>query len=133
MNSYLDRWVDIQQALYLTKRVTTLQTGVVSQSTHYAITSLTPQQANPLFLLTLWRHWCIENGLHYPRDVFLLEDASHVRVGNAPAAMASFRNALLGLLQAFQYPNLKIARERFASRPLHALTLLELSIADWLE
>lgn len=134
LNTYLDRWPDIQQALCLNKTVTDLKTGEVLHTTRYAITSLLPQQADPPLLLTLWRgHWSIENGLHYPRDVFFQEDASHVRLGNAPSVMASFRNALIGLLHAFQYPSLKIARERFASRPFQALGLLELSVSDWLE
>lgn len=134
LNGYLHRWVDIQQALCLSKTVTCLKTGKVSYITRYAITSLPSQQADPLFLLILWRdHWSIENGLHYPRDVFFLEDASHVRLGNAPSVMASFRNVLIGLLHAFQYPSLKFARERFASHPFQALGLLELSVSDWLE
>jgi hypothetical protein len=134
LNDYLDRWTDIQQALCLSKTVTCLKSGEVSHITRYAITSLPPQQADPLFLLTLWReHWSIENGLHYPRDVFFQEDASHMRLGNAPSVMASFRNALIGLLHAFQYPSLKFACERFAARPFHALGLLELSVSDWLE
>lgn len=134
LNDYLNRWADIQQAICLTKIVTHLLTGETTRVTRYAITSLLPQQADPLFLLTCWReHWSIENGLHYPRDVFFLEDASQVRLGNAPSVMASFRNALIGLLHAFQYPSLKIARERFASRPFQALGLLELSVRDWLE
>lgn len=134
LNDYLNRWADIQQALCLNKIVTYLKTGEVVHNTRYAITSLPPQQADPRLLLGFWRnHWSIENGLHYPRDVFFLEDASQVRLGYAPSVMASFRNALIGLLHAFQYPSLKIARERFASRPFQALSLLELSVSDWLE
>jgi len=43
-------------------------------------------------------HWQIENGLHYRRDVTLHEDASQVRMGQAPQVLAGLNNAVCGFL-----------------------------------
>src|SRR5260370_15547420 len=67
---------------------------------HYKITSLPPQRAGPAALLRLSRtHWAIENQLHYVRDVTLGEDASRIRSGKAPQAMAAIRNLVLAVVQ----------------------------------
>jgi hypothetical protein len=58
----------------------------------YAVTSLTAAQARPARLAEWIRgHWGIE-ALHHLRDVTFAEDASQVRTGTAPRAMASLRN-----------------------------------------
>lgn len=133
LNAYL-QWPDVQQALMQEKTVLCTKTGAITAVRRYAVTSLPPDLADPLMLLTLWRgHWTIENGLHYPRDVFFLEDASKVRVGDAPQVMAILRNAILNLLHAWGYASLKYARERFAMRPLQALGLIELPVDIQLE
>lgn len=59
----------------------------------YAITSLPRQVAKPRDLARMLRsHWCIENGLHYVRDVTYDEDRSRIRTGSGPRVMASLRN-----------------------------------------
>lgn len=88
----------------------------------YAVTSLPPEQADPARLLTLWRgHWSIENGLHYPRDIWFQEDASRIHASLLPEVMAICRNAILNLLHVWGYASLKSARERFALNPGQAL------------
>ena len=51
-------------------------------------------------------HWGIENGLHHRRDVSLHEDASQVRMGQAPQVLAGLNGILaqasLRNLTAFQ-------------------------------
>jgi hypothetical protein len=65
----------------------------------YAITSLTAAQASPARLADYIRgHWGIE-ALHHIRDVTFAEDASQVRIGTAPRAMASLRNLAIGILR----------------------------------
>lgn len=125
---YLD-WPDLAQVVHFETRVLHTKTGEVSLSHTYAITSLPPAQASADRLLALRRHhWAIENALHYPRDVWLGEDASRIRVGQAPRVMASFRNLILNLLRGFAYPSLKSARELFAAHPDRAFGLLELPV-----
>jgi predicted transposase YbfD/YdcC len=130
---YLD-WPDVQQVIRFDTQIISTQTGEVTSSRVYAITSLSPQEASARRLLDLKRqHWAIENHLHYPRDVWFREDASRVRSGQAPRMMASCRNAVLNLLRTFGYCSLKRAREQFAANPSRALGLLELPISFRLE
>jgi len=129
LNHYLD-WPDVQQVLLLEKTVVDLKTGEVSLTQRYAVTSLPPTQADPRRLLAIWRgHWAIENGLHYPRDVWFREDASCIRASWLPEVMAICRNAILNLLHAWGYASLKFARECFSLNPFKALGLLELPVS----
>ena len=90
-------WAGVNQVcrlVYQTKR-----NGKWQAQVHYKITSLTPAQAEVKNLLALSRgHWEIENRVHYVRDVSMGEDASHIRTGNAPGAMAAIRNLVLNIL-----------------------------------
>jgi hypothetical protein len=91
----------------------------------YALTSLTPAQADPPRLLHLWRgQWQIENGLHYVRDVTLGEDASQIRCGQGPAVFAAIRNTALGLMRLAKQANVAAAQRRYAMYPAEALALL---------
>ncbi|WP_330287236.1 hypothetical protein [Streptomyces sp. NBC_00576] len=60
---------------------------------------LTAESANPAQLATLIRdHWQIE-ALHHVRDTTFAEDAPQLRTGNAPRAMATWRNLSIGALR----------------------------------
>jgi predicted transposase YbfD/YdcC len=88
------------QALQIVRRRHTVRTGKVSLERVYALTSLTAQQATPADLAERVRgHWAIENREHHVRDVTFGEDASRVRTGSAPRAMASLRNLAIGALR----------------------------------
>ncbi|WP_327745767.1 hypothetical protein OHO28_08510 [Streptomyces europaeiscabiei] len=57
-----------------------------------------PEQATPERIAELIRgHWQVE-ALHHVRDVTFAEDASRVRTGTAPRAMATLRNLAIGLI-----------------------------------
>jgi hypothetical protein len=65
----------------------------------YAITSLDSAQAPPEFLLRLNRaHWGVE-AMHWVKDTLLREDASTLRTGNTPQAIAVLRNIKLTLIK----------------------------------
>jgi hypothetical protein len=82
---------------------------------HYKITSLPPERAGPAELLRLSRgHWAIENELHYVRDVTLGEDASRIRSGAAPQAMAAMRNLIVAVLQRDRMTNRAAGLRHFA-------------------
>jgi hypothetical protein len=72
-------------------------------------------------------HWHSENRLHDVRDVTLGEDASQVRSGAAPLALAAVRNAVLGLLRQHGYDHIAAALRHFAWSPGAALRLFGLS------
>ena len=117
------RWPHGQQVLRLTRTVT--QNGQTRAEVAHAITSLSPQQAGPRQLLTLWRgHWRIENSLHRVRDVTFGEDRSQIRTGSAPQIMAALRNVAITLLRRAGWTNLAQAQRTNAAQPQRLLLLL---------
>jgi predicted transposase YbfD/YdcC len=122
LNEYLD-WPQVQQVCCMERRVTCK--GVTREETAYASTSLSPQKADALRLLQVWRgHWGIENRLHYVRDVTMKEDASQVRSGSVPEVMAALRNVVLGLLRQAGATNIAAALRHYSYKPMEALTIL---------
>ena len=102
---------------------------------HYKITSLPPERAGPADLLRLSRaHWAIENQLQYVRDVTFGEDASRIRSGAGPQAMAAMRNLALAILHREGMSNRAAGLRHFAWHPdqaAHALGLTcPLLVAD---
>ena len=64
---------------------------------------------SPAELMALIRsYWGIENGLHYRRDVTLLEDRTRMKSKKAGQVMACLNNLILGLL---------IGKKKFEYRP----------------
>lgn len=97
-NSLLLRLFNGEQALHkLSKRRSTdRKTGKTTVKTVYAVTSLTAEQATAAQLARLVRdHWKTE-ALHHVRDTTFAEDDSQLRTGNAPRAMATWRNLAIG-------------------------------------
>lgn len=111
-------WPGLAQALCIERRRTDMHRGETSVETAYAITSLAPERATPLQLLSLWRaHWQIENRLHYVRDVTYGEDQATVRVGRGAQGLAAIRNLAIGLLRLAGETNIAAACRRFAAQP----------------
>ena len=73
----------------------------------YGVTSLTRDEVTPEELLAMIHsYWGIENGLHYRRDVTLLEDRTRMTNKKAGQVMACINNLVLGLLigkKKFEY------------------------------
>jgi predicted transposase YbfD/YdcC len=112
------------QAIRITRRVRPLTSRRWRTVTVYAVTSLTAAQASPGRLADWIRgHWGIE-ALHHIRDTTFAEDASQVRTGNAPRAMASLRNLAIGILRLHGYRNIAGALRRNARDPTRPLILL---------
>ncbi|MEU1597539.1 ISAs1 family transposase [Streptomyces sp. NPDC005708] len=81
-----------RQAVQTKRRRTDRKTGKTTIKTVYAVTSLTAEQTTAAQLAKLVRdHWKIES-LHHVRDTTFAEDASQLRTGNAPRAMATWRS-----------------------------------------
>ncbi|MFF3514664.1 ISAs1 family transposase [Streptomyces sp. NPDC002573] len=114
------------QAIEIKRRRTNRKTGKTTVKTIYAITSLTPAQTTPAQLAQLIRgHWQVE-ALHHVRDVTFAEDASRVRTGTAPRAMATLRNLAIGLIRQAGWTSITAATDHYRSRADHALQLLDL-------
>jgi predicted transposase YbfD/YdcC len=87
------------QAICLTRQIRPLDGGRWRIVTVYAITSLDAHQATSAQLAAWIRgHWQIE-ALHHLRDVSYGEDASQIRTGSGPQAMATLRNLAIGILK----------------------------------
>ena len=77
----------------------------------YGITSLPADLAGPAQLNHYERrHWVVEDRLHWVRDVTFGEDASQLRTGTAPRALAAFRNLAISALRLAGRANIAHAR-----------------------
>ncbi len=112
-----------RQAVQIKRRRTNRKTTI---KTVYAVTSLTAEQATPAQLAILIRdHWRVE-ALHLVRDMTFAEDSSQLRTGNAPRAMATWRNLANGALRPACATNIAAVlryNARNADRPLALLGL----------
>ena len=123
------KWEGLKQGIEITRERTVTATGETTVEVVYAITSLSEQKANAERMLELTRgHWGIENGLHHVRDVTLKEDASRVRMGNAPQVMAALRNVVVYVLgrEISDKETRPDVLDRMAARPTEALQALDL-------
>ena len=69
-------------------------------------------------------HWgAIENKIHWVRDTTFNEDASTLRTGTAPQAMA-IRNTLIAAFRLTGWTNLKQARRHFAHAASRCVDLI---------
>jgi len=76
LNEYLD-WPALAQVFRIEKVTLVRSSTRYTRQIRYGITSLSPHRAKPEKLLELLRtYWSIESGLHYRRDVTMLEDAT---------------------------------------------------------
>ena len=115
------------QAIRITRRVRPLTGGRWRTVTVYAVTNLTAHQASPAHLADYIRgHWGIE-ALHHIRDTTFAEDASQARTGNAPRAMASLRNLVIGVLRYRGATNIAQALRHNARDAHRPLTILGIS------
>jgi predicted transposase YbfD/YdcC len=88
----------------------------VSREERYGITSAPAHLLSARRLMAVVRgHWQIENGLHYRRDVSLHEDASQVRMGQAPQVLAGLNNAVCGILARAGLTNLPAFQRSMAA------------------
>jgi predicted transposase YbfD/YdcC len=124
LNDFLE-WPFLQQVFRLERKITLVKTGKTSTEVVYGITSLPAQKASPEQLLRMLKsYWQIENGLHYRRDVTLLEDRTRFKSHRAAHVMAIINNLVLALIAKTDHPWVPSARRFFAAHPEHALKLL---------
>lgn len=121
MNSLL--FPGARQAIRIKRRRTGRKATI---KTLCAVTGLTAGQAAAVHPAKLIRdHWHIE-AQHHVRDTTSAEDASQLRTGNAPRAMATCRNLAIGTLKPAGVTNTAAALRssaRDATRPLVLLGL----------
>lgn len=112
------------QTIRLTRDHTNPRTGTTSREHVYAITSLTARDATPERVAALIRgHWCIENRLHWVRDVTYDEDRSQIRTRNGPRTMAALRNLAISIHRLTGATNIAKATRTAMRNPEHARQL----------
>jgi hypothetical protein len=98
--------------------VSDLHHNPISAVAVLGLTSRPAARADPAQIATaLRRHWSIENGLHYVRDVTFAEDASRIRTGSGPRIMASLRNLAIAVIRRAGYTNITEACRSSAAAP----------------
>jgi predicted transposase YbfD/YdcC len=116
------------QAIQLTRRRRSLNSGKWHTETVYAITDLRPHQASPQQLAGWIRgHWQIENSLHWVRDVTYAEDDSQVRTAHAPQVMASLRNFAISAHRLAGASNIAAALRHCSRNSARALAVLKIA------
>lgn len=114
-----------RQAIQITRKTRRLDSTKWTTEIAYAVTSLTAEQTTTRDLATWVRsHWCIENRLHWVRDVTLDEDRSQIRTANGPRVMASLRNLAISILRLDGATNIAQALRHHAWDPLRPVKLL---------
>ena len=118
-------WPHLAQVFKLTRTFHAPATGLVRTEVTYGLTSLTADQASPIRLFEIVRrHWGIENGLHYRRDVTFQEDRLRSKTPAFGQVMACLNNLVIGLAHRLGCPNLAQARRRWDAHPDLALRLI---------
>lgn len=96
--------------------------ATVQTETVYYLSSLSPDAKR--ILAATRAHWSVENTFHWTMDVSFGEDASRVRLDEAPDNLAVIRHVALNLLK--RHPaKLSLKRKRFRAALDH-IFLLEL-------
>lgn len=114
LQGYVD-WPGVEQGFCLVRRVVRLATGDITTERVYGLTSLSPDQLDLANLLHRWRgHWGLENRLHWVKHVVLKEDASRVRIGQAPLLLATLRKVVVSFLRAVGFASITEGRRHFA-------------------
>jgi predicted transposase YbfD/YdcC len=118
----------VAQVIRIEREVRDARSGILRfKETVLALTSAPPALYDPRALLNANRqHWGIENSLHWVRDATMREDASKVRSGSAPRALATIRNLVLSVLRLAGATNIAKSLRNAARQPAHAITLLGL-------
>lgn len=124
MNGYFkEDWTGIAQVFMIRRHV--IEKGKERTEIVYGITNLPRKKADAEYLLELNRkHWCIENRLHYRRDVTLGEDAGQVRIKGAPQVIAALNGGVLAIADLLGIKNLAKQMIYYCAEPQKILQLL---------
>lgn len=127
LNDYVD-WPGLGQVYRLERHFKWMRQGKVIKTSHeveYGITSLTREKASPKRVLQVRRkHWLIETGLHYRRDVTFREDATRMTQGPSGRILATIHNVVLSLIKQASFQNAAQARRWFDGHIDQAFALL---------
>lgn len=120
----------LEQVLRIKKKSVEVKTGNRSEQTIYAVTSLPVEEYGAAELLELTRkHWRIENGLHYRRDVTFKEDLVRKKSKSGGQIMAALNNLAIGILRKIGWENIAQARRYYEVQIKKGLELINKPIS----
>jgi predicted transposase YbfD/YdcC len=127
LNDYVD-WPGVGQVYRLERKFDWIRQGKVYKTScefEYGITSLSKEHASPAKVLQCRRkHWFVETGLHYRRDVTFHEDATRMTIGAAGRILATLHNLVIGLIKRAGHSNAAKARRYYEGHIQEAFLLL---------
>jgi predicted transposase YbfD/YdcC len=127
LNHYQD-WPGLGQVYRLERKFDWVRQGKVFKSSceiEYGITSLPIIAASPAQVLQFRRkHWGVETGLHYRRDVTFREDSTRMTIGAAGRILATVNNLVIGLIKRAGHDNAAKARRYYDGHIVEAFGLL---------
>jgi predicted transposase YbfD/YdcC len=127
LNDCLD-WPGVGQVYRIERKFDWVRQGKVFKSSceiEYGITSLPNVAASPTQVLLFRRkHWGVETGLHYRRDVTFREDATRMTIGAAGRILATVHNLVIGLIKRDGHNNAAKARRYYDGHIAEAFSLL---------
>ena len=127
LNDYVD-WPGIGQVYRLERTIKWRRKGKIVRTSHeieYGISSLSREKASAKRVLQIRRkHWLIETGLHYRRDVTFREDATRMTQEGAARKLSLFHDLALGLLKTAGYQNAAAGRRYYKWHVSQAFDLL---------
>ncbi len=120
----------VEQVFRIKRKSEAVKTGKISEQTIYGITSLPVEEYGAEELLKLTRkHWGIENGIHYRRDVTFKEDACRQTSSNGGRVLAVLNNLTIGILRKLGWENIAKARRYFNAQIDEAIKLIMLPLS----
>ena len=123
----------VEQVFRSTRQSEVVKTCKQSEHTMYGITSVPAGEFGGEELLSLTRkHWGIENGLHYRRDVTFKEDSVRQTSKQGGQVLATLNNLTIGVLRKLGWENIGQARRHYNAWIDEALNLLMLPIPSLL-
>lgn len=115
----------LEQVFQIRRKSHQVKTGKQTEQVIYGITSLAVEDYSAEQLLELTRkHWTIENGLHYRRDVTFKEDRIRQTSPTGGRVLAVLNNLTIGLLRKSGWENIAKARRYFDAFIDEALRLI---------
>lgn len=115
------------RAVLIERTTTGRGDGKIHCYAELGITSAPTATASATDLARIARdHWGVE-AIHHVRDATYDQDASRVRGGNTPRAMAAFRNLAISLARLAGHKNIAAANDHYRDHPADVLHLFGLT------
>lgn len=115
----------LEQVFRVRRKSEQVKTGKITEQVIYGISSLNVAEYSAADLLEITRkHWQIENGLHYRRDVTFKEDSCRQTSKKGGRVLATLNNLTIGILRKLGWENIAKARRYFNARIDEALNLI---------